>query len=178
MIAHTARTPVVILQQFTRWCRGQRVNCPKWQASSGTNTCCSPSRAFKWPGYHSLHYWWPRQDSEACCAPHDSSTFNRKRSTCHTLNRFWHSSFSQTHELDTSMAERQLQLKSAGALLPSTTVTTCSVVSFCWDTNDTTEETLSGLVQPTARSNGIAIQREASCRTALKTESSPPWAMH
>lgn len=39
-------------------------------------------RAFNWPGYHSLHHWWPRQDTEACCAPHDSLTSNRQRSTC------------------------------------------------------------------------------------------------
>ena len=60
------------------------------------------------------------------------------------LNRFGHGiSYSQVEELETSLAEREIQKQRNGILVPST----CSIGVpgvFCWDNNDLLEETLSG----------------------------------
>ena len=75
------------------------------------------------------------------------------------LYRFGHClSMSQVQELDTSLAERQLQQQAIDTFLPSNINRTGSTVSFCWDNYDLQEETVTGR-GTTYCTNGIVIQR-------------------
>ena len=60
------------------------------------------------------------------------------------LNRFGHGlSYTQIEELETALAERELERQREGVLLPSVCSSGVPGV-FCWDNNDLQEETLSG----------------------------------
>ena len=61
------------------------------------------------------------------------------------LNRFGHGlSYSQIEELETALAEKEIERQRGGVLLPS--VCSPGVPGlFCWDNNDLQEETLSGI---------------------------------
>lgn len=63
------------------------------------------------------------------------------------LNRFGHGlSYSQIEELETAIAEKEIERESDGVLLPSVCIPNVPAV-FCWDNNDLLEETLSGKYQ-------------------------------
>ena len=63
------------------------------------------------------------------------------------LNRFGHAlSYTQIEELETAIAEKQIERQREGILLPSVCVPDVPAI-FCWDNNDLQEETLSGIVQ-------------------------------
>lgn len=61
------------------------------------------------------------------------------------LNRYGHGiSFSQVEELETALAEQEIEKQQEGILVPSTCTVGVPGV-FCWDNNDLLEETLSGM---------------------------------
>lgn len=61
------------------------------------------------------------------------------------LNRLGHGlSYSQVEELETALAEREIERQQNGILVPSTCTIGIPGV-FCWDNNDLSEETLSGM---------------------------------
>lgn len=61
------------------------------------------------------------------------------------LNRLGHGlSYSQVEELETALAEREIERQQNGILVPSTCAIGIPGV-FCWDNNDLSEETLSGM---------------------------------
>ena len=75
-----------------------------------------------------------------------------------TLNRFGHGiSYTALEELETAMAEKQIQHQSSGCVLLSNIVPGVYGI-FCYDNNDLQEETLSS-TGTTHCTNGIVIQR-------------------
>lgn len=69
----------------------------------------------------------------------------------HLLNQFGHGiSYTQLEELETAIAEKVVVAEQNGVFVPSNCQIGMPAV-FCWDTNDTAEETLSGKIQHTAR---------------------------
>jgi len=54
--------------------------------------------------------------------------------------------YRQIEELETAIAEKQIERQKEGILLPSVCIPDVPAI-FCWDNNDLQEETLSGIVQ-------------------------------
>lgn len=78
----------------------------------------------------------------------------------HLMNNFGYSiAYSQLLEVETAMAEKQLDECENGICLPSNIQPNVFSV-FCWDNNDIQEETLNGK-GTTHCTNGIVILREA-----------------
>ena len=76
-----------------------------------------------------------------------------------TLNRFGHGiSYTALEELETAMAEKQIQHQSSGCVLLSNIVPGVHSI-FCYDNSDLQEETLSSK-GTTHCTNGIVIQRQ------------------
>jgi hypothetical protein len=82
------------------------------------------------------------------------------------LNRFGHTlSYSQIEELETTIAEREIERQAEGILLPNVCNNPGVPAIFCWDNNDLQEETLSGMVQINIKFLMVLVKRNCYCKT-------------